>query len=157
MRLNPDVPDALDRIINKAIEKDRQVRYQSARDLLVDLKRLKRERDSGGRAVEASGVGVQPRLQSLAVLAFTNMSADKENEYFCDGLSEELINALSHIQELRIAARTSAFAFKGKETDIREIGEKLNVGTILEGSVRKAGQRLRITAQLINVEDGYHI
>ncbi len=157
VRLNPDVPDALDRIINKAIEKDRQVRYQSARDLLVDLKRLKRERDSGGRAVEASGFGVQPRLQSLAVLAFTNMSADKENEYFCDGLSEEIINALCNIRELKVAARTSAFAFKGKEIDIREVGEKLNVGTVLEGSVRKAGQRLRITAQLINVEDGYHI
>jgi adenylate cyclase len=91
------------------------------------------------------------------VLPFTNMSADKENEYFCDGLSEELINALSHIRELRVVARTSAFAFKGKETDIREVGEKLNVGAVLEGSVRKSGQRLRITAQLINVEDGYHV
>ena len=91
------------------------------------------------------------------MLPFTNMSADKENEYFCDGLSEELINALSHIQELRVAARTSAFAFKGKEVDIREVGGKLNVGAVLEGSVRKSGQRLRITAQLVNVEDGYHI
>jgi eukaryotic-like serine/threonine-protein kinase len=156
VRLNPDVPDALERIINKAIEKDRQVRYQSARDLLVDLKRLKRELDSG-RAASVSGVASPPRLPSLAVLAFTNMSADKENEYFCDGLSEELINALSHIQDLRVAARTSAFAFKGKEIDIRDVGEKLNVSTVLEGSVRKSGQRLRITAQLINIEDGYHI
>jgi TolB-like protein len=156
VRLNPNVPDALERIINKALEKDRQVRYQSARDLLIDLTRLKRERDSG-RETAAIGVGVPPRLPSLAVLAFTNMSADKENEYFCDGLSEELINALSHIQELRVVARTSAFAFKGKEIDIREIGEKLNVGTVLEGSVRKSGQRLRITAQLVNVEDGYHV
>jgi len=85
------------------------------------------------------------------------MSADKENEYFCDGLSEELINALTHIRELRVVARTSAFAFKGKEIDIREVGTKLNVGAVLEGSVRKSGQRLRITAQLINVQDGYHI
>jgi TolB-like protein/cytochrome c-type biogenesis protein CcmH/NrfG len=85
------------------------------------------------------------------------MSADKENEYFCDGLSEELINALTHIRELRVVARTSAFAFKGREIDVREVGKKLDVGAVLEGSVRKSGQRLRITAQLINVQDGYHI
>jgi serine/threonine protein kinase/Flp pilus assembly protein TadD len=156
-RLNPEVPDDLEQIINKALEKDCQVRYQSAGDLLVDLKRLKLKRDSGHHVIEVPGVGPRPRLPSLAVLAFTNMSVDQENEYFCDGLSEELINALSHIQDLRVAARTSAFAFKGKEIDIREIGKKLNVGTVLEGSVRKSGQRLRITAQLINVEDGCHI
>jgi eukaryotic-like serine/threonine-protein kinase len=156
MRLNPEVPDALERIISKALEKDRQVRYQLAGDLLADLKRLKRECDSGG-AAKASGSIVPLRLPSLAVLAFTNMSADKENEYFCDGLSEDIINALCNIQELRVAARTSAFAFKGKELDIREVGKKLDVGTVLEGSVRKSGQRLRITAQLINVADGYHI
>jgi TolB-like protein len=156
MQINPEVPDALERIINKALEKDPQVRDQTARDLLADLKRLKRERDSG-LSPDASGVVAPPRLPSLAVLAFTNMSADKENEYFCDGLSEDIINALCNIQELRVAARTSAFAFKGKEIDIREVGKKLDVGTVLEGSVRKSGQRLRITAQLINVEDGYHI
>jgi non-specific serine/threonine protein kinase len=156
VRLNPDVPEALERIINKALEKDREVRYQSARDLLVDLTRLKRERDSG-RVAAALGVAPAPRVPSLAVLPFANMSADRENEYFCDGLSEELINALSHIGELRVAARTSAFAFKGKEADIREVGGKLNVGAVLEGSVRKSGERLRITAQLVNVADGYHI
>jgi len=156
IRINPDVPDALERIIKKALEKDRAVRYQSARDLLVDLTRLKRERESG-REIAAPGVAAASRIPSLAVLPFTNMSADKENEYCCDGLSEELINALSNIRDLRVVARTSAFAFKGKEIDIREVGEKLNVGAILEGSVRKSGQRLRITAQLINVEDGYHI
>ncbi|MBS1117556.1 MAG: serine/threonine protein kinase with repeat, partial [candidate division NC10 bacterium] len=154
-RLNPRLPEAMERIIIKALEKDREVRYQSARDLLVDLTRLKREGESG-RAL-ALGTAASPRVQSLAVLPFTNMSADKENEYFCDGLSEELINALTHVRELRVAARTSAFAFKGKKIDIREVGEKLNVGAILEGSVRKSGQRLRITAQLISVEDGYHL
>ncbi len=156
VRLNPDVPEALERIINKALEKDRKLRYPSARDLLVDLTRLKRERESG-RVTAAPGVSASPRVPSLAVLPFTNMSADKENEYFCDGLSEELINALTHIRDLRVVARTSAFAFKGREIDVREIGEKLNVGAVLEGSVRKSGQRLRITAQLINVQDGYHI
>jgi non-specific serine/threonine protein kinase len=155
VRLNPDVPDALERIINKALEKDREVRYHSARDMVVDLTRLKRERESGRVAVP--GVAASPRIPSLAVLPFTNMSADKENEYFCDGLSEELINALCHIRELRVVARTSAFAFKGREIDIREVGKKLNVGAVLEGSVRKSGQRLRITAQLVSVEDGYHL
>jgi non-specific serine/threonine protein kinase len=156
VRLNPDVPRELERIINKALEKDREFRYQSARDLQVDLTRLKRERESG-RVAAAPGVAGSSPIRSLAVLPFTNMSAEKENEYFCDGLSEELINALTHIRELRVAARTSAFAFKGRESDIREVGERLNVGAVLEGSVRKSGQRLRITAQLINVEDGYHI
>jgi serine/threonine protein kinase/tetratricopeptide (TPR) repeat protein len=156
VRLNPDVPGELERIIHKALEKDREVRYQSAKDLLVDLTRLKRERESG-RVTAAPGVASPPCMRSLAVLPFTNMSADKENEYFCDGLSEELINGLTHIRELRVVARTSAFAFKGREIDIREVGKKLDVGAILEGSVRKSGQRLRITAQLINVQDGYHI
>ena len=94
---------------------------------------------------------------SIAVLPFVNISNDPDNEYFCDGLAEELLNALSKIEALRVAARTSAFSFKGKETDIREIGRKLNVSTVLEGSVRKAGNRLRITTQLVNIADGYHL
>jgi TolB-like protein/class 3 adenylate cyclase/Tfp pilus assembly protein PilF len=95
--------------------------------------------------------------KSIAVLPFLNMSDDPENEYFCEGLSEELLNVLSQIDGLRVAARTSSFLFKEKGGDIREIGHKLKVNTVLEGSVRKAGNRLRITAQLINVSDGYHL
>jgi TolB-like protein/Tfp pilus assembly protein PilF len=91
------------------------------------------------------------------VLPFVNMSPDPENEYFGDGLAEELINALTQLKGLHVAARTSAFTFRGRETDIREIGKKLDVSTVLEGSVRKAGNRLRITAQLINIADGYHL
>jgi TolB-like protein/Tfp pilus assembly protein PilF len=94
---------------------------------------------------------------SIAVLPFADISPRKDQEYFCDGITEELINTLSKINDLKVVARTSAFSFKGKEMDIREIGKKLNVATILEGSVRKADNRLRITVQLINVANGYHI
>ena|SRR5687768_1437915 len=94
---------------------------------------------------------------SIAVLPFTNMSSDQDNEYFCDGLAEELINALSKIDELKVAARTSAFSFKGKDTDIPEIAKKLGVKTVLEGSVRKVRDRLRIMVQLISADDGYHL
>src|SRR2546428_4188724 len=85
------------------------------------------------------------------------MSPQKDQEYFCDGMAEELINALMKIQQVQVASRTSAFAFKGKNQDIRQIGEQLGVSMVLEGSVRKAGSKLRITAQLINVSDGYHV
>src|SRR3989440_3011995 len=94
---------------------------------------------------------------SIAVLPFTNMSADPENEYFCDGLAEELLNALAKIEELKVAARTSAFSFKGKNTNVSEIGAALNVKTVLEGSVRKSGNRVRITAQLVNAAEVYHL
>jgi adenylate cyclase len=96
-------------------------------------------------------------LPSIAVLPFVNMSNDVENEYFCDGLAEELLNALAKIESLKVAARTSTFFFKGKNTNVSEIGNALNVKTVLEGSVRKAGNRLRITVQLVNTSDGYHL
>ena len=94
---------------------------------------------------------------SIAVLPFQDMSPQKDQEYFCDGMTEELINVLTHVERLKVIARTSVFAFKDKHKDIREIGNKLDVETILEGSIRKDGNRLRITAQLINVADGIHI
>ncbi|HET9744083.1 MAG TPA: tetratricopeptide repeat protein [Chitinophagaceae bacterium] len=105
---------------------------------------------------ELQGKTKQP-VNRLAVLPFVNMSADPENEYFSDGITEELLNALTRVDGLQVTSRTSAFSFKGKHDDIREIGRKLNVDKILEGSVRKAGNRVRITAQLINAADGYHI
>ena len=97
----------------------------------------------------------EPR--SIAVLSFANMSSDPENEYFCDGISEEIINSLAQLPELKVAGRTSAFSFKGTDLDVPEIGIKLKVATVLEGSVRKMGDRLRITAQLIDVKSGYHL
>ena len=94
---------------------------------------------------------------SIAVLPFINMSSDKETDYFSDGITEELINALAHIDGLRVASRTAVFATKGKELGIQQLGQQLNVGTLLEGSVRREGNALRITAQLIKVSDGYHL
>ena len=122
--------------------------------------------DKGSPAVRsrAAGASVERAPQasggtrnSIAVLPFVNMSNDPEQEYFSDGIAEELLNALSRIKALKVAARTSAFSFKGKDVDLRDVGRKLNVATVLEGSVRKAGERLRITAQLIDVETGYHL
>ncbi len=145
-----EVPAEFERIIYRCLMKQRGQRYQSAQELLAELKDYAAGRTSQSHAVARAA-------PSIAVLPFVNMSADAENEYFCDGLAEELLNALAKIEHLGVAARTSSFFFKGKEADIREIGRKLNVATVLEGSVRKLGHRLRITAQLINVSDGYHL
>lgn len=112
---------------------------------------------TGEARTEVLGPGAVDVRTSIAVLPFVNMSADEENEYFCDGLAEELLNALSKIDELKVAARTSAFSFKGKNLNVAEIGERLGVNTVLEGSVRKAGNRLRISIQLVNARDGFHI
>jgi len=95
--------------------------------------------------------------KSIAVLAFVNMSNDPDNEYFSDGIAEEIINTLTNVKALRVASRTSSFALKGRNDDIGEIGRKLKVKTVLEGSVRKAGDKLRVTAQLVDVADGYHL
>lgn len=100
---------------------------------------------------------VKQTLNAVAVLPFTSLSSDPENEFFCDGVTEELLNVLAKIDGLQVTSRTSSFAFKGKNEDIREIAGKLNVQKVLEGSVRKAGNKVRITAQLINAADGYHI
>src|SRR5260370_29377980 len=110
------------------------------------------------QAKAETALGAAP-AKSVAVLPFVNMSADKHDEYLSDGMTEELINALAKVPGLRVPGRTSCFAFKGKtEADIfRKVGDQLHVTTVLEGSVRKAGEKLRVTAQLINVSDGYHL
>jgi serine/threonine-protein kinase len=142
-----DLPPALELSITKMLQKEPGERFQHMRELLSQLGTIKKKHETEG----------EKALPSIAVLPFVNMSPDPENEYFSDGLSEEIINALSKLEGLHVTARTSAFRFRGKDLDVREIGKQLNVSTVLEGSVRKAGNRLRITAQLINVADGYHL
>jgi serine/threonine protein kinase/tetratricopeptide (TPR) repeat protein len=150
--LRSGLPKEFDVVVNKALAKSLDLRYQKVEDLLIDLRKARMVIESAKEP--ASTKKPQP---SIAVLPFTNLSADPEQEYFCDGMAEEIINALTQVEGLRVVARTSAFAFKDKHEDIREIGRKLNVKEVLEGSVRKAGNRLRITAQLVNVDDGYHL
>ena len=148
-----EVPADLARAVGRALTKLRGDRHGSAEELVTELRAVKRAWE-GHATAEPVGEKAVP---SIAVLPFANMSADPEQEYFCDGMTEELINALTKVDDLRVVARTSAFQFKGQALDLREVGRKLGVTTVLEGSVRKAGNRLRVTAQLIGVADGYHL
>lgn len=160
-------PAELDRLIFRCLEKNPGDRYPSGRELSVALRDVMRpaaehdtDRHRPAETIphgEPVGGARRESSASVAVLPFVNMSSDKENEYFSDGLAEELINVLSKVEGLRVASRTSAFAFKGRNEDVRRIGEQLNVRTILEGSVRKSGNRLRISAQLVNARDGYQL
>ncbi|UCF05843.1 MAG: protein kinase [bacterium] len=150
--LRPEAPAAVEKIIQKTLAKYPEKRYQQIEDLAADLRSVR----EAARKKTAAGLPDREK-RSIAVLPFVDMSPQKDQEYFCDGLAEELINALAHIKPLRVVARTSAFSFKGGKYDVREIGEKLNVDTVLEGSIRKAGERLRITAQLVSAADGYHL
>jgi len=114
--------------------------------------------DAAGTTVaDATSNGATATDSSIAVLPFVNMSSDEEQEYFSDGITEEILNSLASVRELKVAGRTSSFAFKGQNDDLRRIGEALGVSHILEGSVRKAGDQVRITAQLIKVDDGFHV
>jgi serine/threonine-protein kinase len=162
-RAGKDVPPELEEIIEHCLEKSAEERFQSARDLAFALRVAEREaraassgRTDGGTRSGAAAAAAEAQT-SIAVLPFRNMSADRENEYFSDGMTEEIINALTKIEALRVASRTSAFAFKGKDEDVRRIGAALGVKTVLEGSIRQSGRKIRITAQLINVADGYHL
>ncbi len=152
--LNPAVPSELDRLVARCLEKDPTRRPASASEMRASLEAIRGVAPSGTATSSAPAV---PKAPSVAVLPFADMSPARDQEYFCDGIAEEIINALAQLEGLRVTARTSSFAFKGKLEDVREIGRRLGVGTVLEGSVQKSGDRLRITVQLIEVDDGYHI
>lgn len=143
-----DIPDDLQNVISRCLEKDPERRFPSIEEIVPLLAGT----DTGAAKREKAA-----KPASVAVLPFVNMSSDRENEYFSDGLADELVNSLSRIEGLQVVSRTSSFAFKGKNLDIRKIADRLGVGNVLEGSVRKSGNRLRITAQLVKASNGYQL
>ena len=155
-----DTTPALQTILARCLRKSPGERFQSIMQVKDALLAASSGVSSPAAAVSAAQTAPHPqsssveRTPSIAVLPFANMGGDKENEYFSDGLAEEILNCLAQIPGLKVIARTSSFAFRGKEQDITEIAETLRVRTILEGSVRRAGSRVRVTAQLIDAEDG---
>ncbi|MGE5759195.1 MAG: protein kinase domain-containing protein [Gemmatimonadota bacterium] len=149
VRATRDVPEVVDDAITRALARTPVDRFPTAAEFAEAL--------LPGRRTPPEAAKATPPTKAIAVIPLANMSADPENEYFSDGMTEEIINALAKVPGIQVASRTSSFAFKGKEVDIRQIGDKLGVGSVLDGSVRKVGNRIRITVQLINVENGYHI
>src|SRR3989441_6529905 len=143
--VRPTVPDTLERAVLTALAKVPADRFATAAQF------------AGALAARAEPTAEGAEGESIAVLLFANLSGDPEFEYFSEGIAEEIINALTQLPGLHVAARTSSFAFRGPAIDLTEVGAKLKVATVLEGSVRKAGNRLRIGAQLVKVGDGYHL
>lgn len=153
------VPPAVDLLVRRCLRKDRDGRMQSSRELCAALAELLRAVDSGAGS---AGPGTPPAREpapkhTIAVLPFVNLSADPDQDYFCEGMADELINALVRIEGLRVAARVPLSRRHGRSEAIRRLGERMGVDKLLEGSVRKAGERLRITVQLVNVADGFHV
>ncbi|MEP7226026.1 MAG: protein kinase [Gemmatimonadales bacterium] len=150
----PGVSVALEKVLSRLLARNPADRFASATQLVQALATVPDESVNPG--AETTMVSPQQTAgKSIAVLPFVDMSPEKDQDYFCEGIAEEIINAITKVQALRVASRSSAFAHKGKNQDIRDVGEQLGVSTVLEGSVRKAGNRLRIIVQLINVTDGY--
>ena len=164
-------PADLQRIIRRCLAKDPEQRYQSIKEVAIELKELRRDMESGdlhttapssvdvdrSQRTDSGRDSIGSKIETIAILPFQNLSGDPEQEYFADGITEEIINALAHIPGLRVAGRSSAFSFKGRNEDLRAVGTKLGVATILEGTLRRSGNRLRITAQLIDAGSGYQL
>ena len=158
----PDGPRELERIVSRTLRKDREERYQNVQDLLIDLKDLKRALETQSHKIFVSRSSLEMSAESvpeksIAVLYFENMNSEKDSDYFCAGMTEDIITDLSKIKELKVVSRNDVLPFRNKEVNIRQVGEALRVNYILEGSVRTAGNRIRITAQLVSVRDGYHL
>lgn len=146
--LNPELGFELSQVISTAIEKDPALRYQSALDLIEDLRQLDISSPRGKRRIGRP---------SIAVLPFEDLSRDRDQGHFCDGLADELIGALSQVDGLLVASRTSSFALRDQALDVSEMGLRLHVGTVLEGSVRKSNGRLRVTSRLVDCSNGYQL
>jgi serine/threonine protein kinase/tetratricopeptide (TPR) repeat protein len=197
--LNTQISDDLNRVILRCLEKDKEKRFQNAREVRSELSRIEqglpttekvraRKKPLTSKEItvtfglkklfvpallliaiviigliiwspwkQKESVSIPTEKPSVAVLPFEDLSPEKDQEYFCEGMSEALINALTSIKDLRVPARTSSFLFRRKEHDVREIGDRLNVESVLEGSVQKAGDRLRVSVKLISTKDGFHI
>jgi len=156
VRTTRDVPAGVDAMLTRALSRTPVDRFATAAEFAEAVRHLARDASAEYRTPPEAEKHTRART-SIAVLPFANMSADPENEYFSDGMTEEIINALAKVPGLQVASRTSCFALKGKTDDIRHIGEQLGVASVLEGSVRKVGNRIRITSQLISVANGYHL
>jgi len=155
--LRSHVPMELERIVNKALQKDRAARYQHIDEMSVDLKSVRNEIEFASSRQQRTISRRLLKKRTYAVLPFKNISSDKEQEYFCDGMTEQIITNLSNLPDLKVIARTSVMQFKNSERPIREIGKQLGVANVLEGSVRKSGDRIRVTAQLIKADDDFHL
>jgi serine/threonine protein kinase/tetratricopeptide (TPR) repeat protein len=154
-RFVEDIPASLEQIIQKMIQKNSEDRYQKVEEIMRDLTNLmENKQEAGTIRLDAAEINLDVS-PSIAVLPFLDMSPEKDQEYFCDGLTEEIISTLSRVEGLRVVSRMSSFQYKGKEFDLRQVGQQLNVRTILEGSIRKAGNKVRISVQLTNVLDGF--
>jgi len=158
----PEGPRDLERVVLRALRKDREERYQTVKDLLTDLKDLKRAVETQAYRVITTRLSAEISTEtvpekSIAVLYFENMNSEPDSDYFCAGMTEDIITDLSKLKELKVVSRTDVLPFRNKEVNTRQVGEALRVNYILEGSVRKAGNRIRITAQLVSVRDGYHL
>jgi serine/threonine protein kinase/Flp pilus assembly protein TadD len=156
LRVNPSLPAKLEEVIAKLMERDRGLRYQTASGLLSDLKRLKRDADSG-RETAAHPEELPAAEKSLAVLYFENLSHSADDEYFRDGITEDIIIELSKIKDLRVFPRSAVLAYRDKPASEPEVGRQLNAGFVLGGSLRRAGNRLRFTAQLVETRAGHTV
>jgi serine/threonine-protein kinase len=152
----PHVTEDIGRIVSRCLEKSLAARYQTMDEVCRAIETAVR-REPASRVVATPAPASAATVPSIAVLPFTNIGREKEDEYFSDGLADEIINGLAKLDNLKVIARTSAFAFKDRNEDVRRIGELLGVAHILEGSVRRAGHRIRVTAQLVRVSDGSHL
>lgn len=160
--INAQIPEKLSQVILKCLEKDREERYQEVSELYSDLINVEKflsapRREVHDRISEAVKKKEEKWQKSIAVLPFVDLSPEKDQEYFCDGMTEDIINKLSRFRELKVISRTSVMRYKQTDKDIKEIGRELGVATILEGSIRKERDNIRITSDLVNVEDGFHL